>query len=117
MNRLVAGAAVLLLTGAPLAAAAAGGQQEQGRRIAVMVCGPCHVVAPDQEFGPMLNEPTPGFGEIANRPGTSAATLRRFLTDTHWDDGSIPMRMPDPKLAEHQKAAVIAYILGLRRQP
>jgi hypothetical protein len=109
---------MLVLMGIPLAAGAAdSGKQEQGRRIAVMVCGPCHVVARDQEFGPMLNEPTPSFEEIANRPGTSAASLGHFLTDTHWDDRSIPMRMPNPRLAEHQKTAVIAYILGLRRQP
>jgi cytochrome c2 len=118
MNGLAIGVSLLLLASASAGGAAAADREtDAGRRIAALVCAPCHVVAKDQEFGPMLNEPTPSFEDIANRPGTSAQSLRRFLTEIHWNARDIPLRMPDPMLAEHQKAAVIAYILSLRRAP
>ncbi len=117
MNGLAIGIFLLLLGSASAGGATVDRETDAGRRIAGLVCAPCHVVARDQEFGPLLNQPTPSFEDIANRPGTTAQSLRRFLTDIHWNAREIPMKMPDPMLAEYQRAAVIAYILSLRRAP
>lgn len=46
--------------------------------IARFVCATCHVVARNQEFAPMLSEPTPSFLEIANRPRVSRESLQHF---------------------------------------
>ncbi|MDE2136002.1 MAG: cytochrome c [Gammaproteobacteria bacterium] len=85
-----------------------------GEHIARLICSACHVVAADQEYPPLLITPTPAFREIANRPGTSVETLRRFITTTHWDEGKLPMAMPDPMLTEEQARDVARYILSLR---
>jgi len=50
----------------------------RGEHIARLVCSACHLVAKDQEFPPLLAKPAPPFSEIANRPGTNAATLQRL---------------------------------------
>ncbi|HUO19685.1 MAG TPA: c-type cytochrome [Steroidobacteraceae bacterium] len=85
-----------------------------GEHIARLICSACHVVAADQEYPPLLITPTPAFREIANRPGTTVETLRRFITTTHWDEGKLPMAMPDPMLTEAQARDVARYILSLR---
>jgi hypothetical protein len=72
------------------------------------------VVAADQEFPPILKQPTPSFAEIANAPDVSAGTLRQFIGHTHWDEKTVPMTMPDTMLSETQKDQVIRYILSLR---
>jgi hypothetical protein len=33
----------------------------------------------------MLHESAPRFDEIANRPGTTENSLRKFIVTTHWD--------------------------------
>jgi len=86
----------------------------RGRHLAQLLCGACHVVAQDQEFPPYLKQPTPSFYEIAARPQTNSSSLRRFLTSTHWDEKSIPMRMPNPLLTEEQTRMLSQYILCLR---
>jgi mono/diheme cytochrome c family protein len=88
-----------------------------GRQIALWVCSVCHVVAPDQEFAPRLEQQTPSFPDIANNPKTSAASLRKFITSTHWDEHTIPMTMPNPMLSDDQTSQVVSYILSLRKQP
>jgi mono/diheme cytochrome c family protein len=55
----------------------------RGEHIARLVCGACHVVAADQEYPPILNQQPPSFADIANRPGTNAGYLERFITTTH----------------------------------
>jgi mono/diheme cytochrome c family protein len=86
----------------------------QGEKIARQLCPACHVVAKDQEFAPILRQPTPSFAQIAQRPDTTAASLQRFITATHWDERSIPMQMPNPGLSKAELRAVTAYILSLR---
>jgi mono/diheme cytochrome c family protein len=88
-----------------------------GKTLAMRVCWTCHVVASDQPFAPMLNQPAPSFADIANRSNTSASALRRFLTKTHWDEATIPMSMPGMMLTDDQVGAVSAYILSLRKRP
>ena len=86
-----------------------------GEHIARLVCSACHLVAVDQEFRPLLNQATPAFAEIANRPGVSAASLERFITTTHWDVDKLPMSKPNPMLSRSQEQAVARYILSLRK--
>ncbi|HUI62183.1 MAG TPA: c-type cytochrome [Steroidobacteraceae bacterium] len=86
----------------------------RGEHIARLVCSACHLVAKDQEFPPLLAKPAPPFSEIANRPGTNAATLQRFITSTHWDLDSLPMSMPNQMLTRAETVAVSQYILSMR---
>ncbi len=62
----------------------------------------------------MLAKPAPSFFDIANRPGVSAQSLQRFITNTHWDVDRIPMTMPNPMLNKSDVQAVSRYILSLR---
>ncbi len=111
------GLAVLLgvtsARGAP-AARATSAAASRGEHIARTVCSACHVVAADQEFPPLLERPTPSFREIANRPGTSAQSLERFVNGTHWDFDSIPMKMPNPMLTPEDTRAVARFIMSQR---
>jgi mono/diheme cytochrome c family protein len=88
----------------------------RGEHIAGLVCAACHVVAVDQEYPPILNQQTPSFADIANRPGISARYLERFITTTHWDIDKLPMSMPNPQLSKAETAAVSLYILSLRNR-
>ncbi len=88
-----------------------------GRQLALEVCSVCHVVAPDQRFAPRLDQRTPNFEEIANRPGMSAEFVSHFIKTTHWDESTIPMTMPDPMLTDDQVSEVASYILSLRKHP
>jgi len=87
----------------------------RGEQIARQVCSLCHVASDHQEFPPILRTPTPSFSEIANRPGTTAKSLQRFITTTHWDEKAIPMSMPDPMLMPDQAVAVSRYIMSQRK--
>lgn len=87
----------------------------RGEKLARLLCPACHVVAADQEFRPILRQQTPSFAEIAGRPDTTAQSLQRFITTTHWDEYKIPMQMPDPGLSKAELTAVTAYILSLRK--
>lgn len=60
-------------------------QVTAGRDLALIVCSACHVVARDQPYPVSLTHPAPAFEAIANRPDTTAASLQRFLSGTHWD--------------------------------
>jgi mono/diheme cytochrome c family protein len=88
-----------------------------GRQLALQVCSVCHVVAPNQEFAPGLEQRTPSFEDIANKPDMSAEFLRKFITTTHWDEKTIPMTMPNPMLTDEQITQVSSYILSLRKHP
>jgi mono/diheme cytochrome c family protein len=89
-------------------------QAARGEKVAQQVCSACHLVARDQEFPPLLRPPAPSFLDIANRPGTTAESLQHFILNTHWDVGSVPMKMPDPMLMKDQAHAVARYILTLK---
>lgn len=91
----------------------ASAQIERGAHLAQLLCGACHVVAHDQEFPPYLKQPAPSFFEIAARPDVNERNLRRFLASTHWDEKTIPMRMPNPLLNAEETSALLRYILCL----
>ncbi len=86
----------------------------RGRQIASQVCSACHVVAADQKSLPMLVPPAAPFLEIANRPDATPASLRRFVATTHWDEKSLPLKMPNPSLTDAQIGDVVSYLLSLR---
>ena len=86
----------------------------KGHHLAVMVCSICHVGAPDQERPPVLRPPAPPFAEIAQRPGTTEASLTKFISTTHRGLDN-PAGMPSPDLADYQVNEVVAYILSLRK--
>ncbi len=117
MNRFLI---ALVCVNAALAASSASAKDDSvavGRQLALEVCSVCHVVAPDQAFAPRLDQRTPSFEEIANRPDVSAESISHFIETTHWDESTIPMTMPDPMLTSDQVSQVVSYILSLRKHP
>jgi len=89
---------------------------QQGRRLAIIVCANCHVVASDQPYEPILRPPAPSFQAIAQGNTANADALRRYLTTLHLKV-SHPEDMPNPQLIDSQMKQVIAYLLSLRKQP
>lgn len=90
------------------------GDVQAGRRLALLACTGCHVVAPDQRFKPLIIGP-PSFNEIANRPNASAAAVREYLA-------SLPVipktgQMANPDLTEEELRDVTAFIISLRTKP
>lgn len=88
----------------------------RGEYLARFVCSACHEVTADQQFPPTLSPPAPSFVDIANRPGTTAKRIRRFILTTHWDMKTEPVRMPDPKLRPEDASALAAYIMSLEKR-
>jgi mono/diheme cytochrome c family protein len=89
---------------------------QRGRAIANSICWACHVVAPDQEFSPILRSPGPDFRAIGRRQDATADTLAAFLHSTHRLQGK-PYAMPNPRLTDEMIEQVVAYILSLRDRP
>jgi mono/diheme cytochrome c family protein len=87
----------------------------RGDQLVRLLCPSCHVVADNQEFPPILRQKTPSFKELANRQETTAKSLQKFLSTTHWDEKAIPMQMPNPGLKREEMQAVTDYILSLRK--
>lgn len=92
------------------------GDAVAGRALALTACTGCHVVLPDQRFAPVFTgpPPPPDFGAIANRPNTSATSLRKFLSTLH--PVPPPQQMADPYLTSREREDLIAFILTLRTQ-
>jgi mono/diheme cytochrome c family protein len=95
-----------------LAAAVAGAQPKSnsiaaGQQIATRWCSQCHLVGPEQM---RASDAVPTFAAIANKPTTTAASLRAFLQAPHWAS-----RMPDLHLTRAEIDDVTAYILSLRK--
>jgi len=85
-----------------------------GRALALQACTGCHVVAADQPYAPVYKgTPRPlDFKDIANKPNTSAASLRRYLA-------TLPVipkasQMANPDLTEEELRNVSAFIMTLR---
>lgn len=87
-------------------------QVDKGEYVALKFCSYCHVVSSDARYRPTLLQKTPSFQELANDPKTTAASLRRFISTTHWDDKTIPMTMPNQSLDPDETTGVIRYILS-----
>ena len=89
------------------------GDVAAGHGLALKVCSACHVVAADQEFPPMRRPPAPPFRSIANRPATTAESVRAFLLRTHRTIEQ-PYNMPNLALSDGQVTNAAAFILSLR---
>jgi mono/diheme cytochrome c family protein len=97
-----------------LFAASPGAQVRRGEEVAQLQCSACHVVAENQKYPPLLENPAPSFQSIANRAQVSDAALRHFVAVTHWDQTTVPLTMPNPGLSKTDIAAVVGYILSLK---
>ena len=106
---------VLVASSAPRVQAA-DDEVATGKALALELCTPCHVVAPDQRTRPLLLDPAPNFGVIGNRKNVSAESLRRFLATTH-ATVSNPQAMPNPQLVDYQFGPLASYILSWRNKP
>jgi mono/diheme cytochrome c family protein len=81
------------------------GNISSGHKIAVTICGNCHedpTSARKTAVGPKLED-------IANRPLTTALSLKVFLDSRH-------KRMPNFLLSRADTDDVIAYILSLKHK-
>jgi len=85
-----------------------------GHQLAALVCGNCHVAAPDQPLAPILNPPASPFASIVQRKDFTADWLRNFVTTTHRGLDE-PNGMPNPYLVDYQIKQVIAYMMSLRK--
>jgi mono/diheme cytochrome c family protein len=93
------------------------GDAQAGRTLAFHACSSCHIVAPDQPFMPVNIGPPrpPDFREIANRPSTTAASLRGHMESLP----AVPaeLQMARPQLSGQQLQDIIAFIVSLRDKP
>jgi mono/diheme cytochrome c family protein len=93
------------------------GDVEAGRKLALLACTGCHVVAPDQPFEPRYVGPPypPSFAEIANRPDVTAASIQKHLETLP----AVPRTatMPKPVLSSAELSDVAAFIVSLRTKP
>lgn len=118
MSRSVAVA--MLLWAGVFASATSSAQERQaraavdaaaGRALALTACSGCHVVLPDQPFAPLLTG-LPDFRTIANRPQTTAVSLRRFLSGLHVVPP--PGQMAQTALTDTQIDDVVAFVMTLK---
>jgi cytochrome c553 len=97
---------IIIAAGSPMFAQPSNsGSISAGHQIAITICGNCHEV-------PMSSRKTsigPKLRDIANRPSTTAQTLRDFLGYRH------KLRMPNFLLSRVDTNALIVYILSLKR--
>lgn len=100
MERTLAMALALTLVAFPGAAQDPGA----GGRLAVRWCMACHVVEANP---PVASDSAPSFRVIAAAPGTTAASLDRYISVGH-------TLMPDFSLSSQERNALVAYILSLR---
>jgi mono/diheme cytochrome c family protein len=86
-----------------------------GRNIAVTACVACHVVSPNQAAKPVLGPGIPSFEEIANRPDTTAESLRDAMKVARWHEPGIAATLlPMSRISDTDRAHVAQYILSLR---
>jgi cytochrome c553 len=88
-------------------------QVTEGRALAHASCGTCHIVEDPAKESPASRPSAPSFLEIINRPSFAADDIRQFLTSSHRRLGP-DQAMPNPRLAEYQIDAIVAYLETLR---
>ncbi|MBB4369951.1 hypothetical protein GGD63_002744 [Bradyrhizobium sp. cir1] len=88
-------------------------QLAEGRALAHGSCGTCHVVERAAKDSPASRPPAPSFLEITNRPSFSADDIRQFLASSHRRLGPA-QAMPNPRLADYQIEAIVAYFETLK---
>ena len=88
----------------------------EGKQLALLICGKCHIVSRDQFIEPILHPPATSFETIAQRNTMTADSIRIFLTTTHRDISN-PKGMPRLQLIDDQIERVTAYLLSLQKKP
>jgi mono/diheme cytochrome c family protein len=81
------------------------GDPLKGRQTATAICAPCHQTDARPPDGA-----APTFLEVANRPSTTALSLKVFLRTSHHE-------MPNLIISDADTDDLIAYIIGLRQMP
>ena len=81
------------------------GDAAEGGRLATMWCASCHQIGPLP--GNLASDAVPSFRAVANRPSTTALSIRIFLRTPH-------PAMPDLMLTDEQIDNIGSYVLGLR---
>lgn len=89
-----------------LAARAATPAPSEGQTFVRANCATCHDVDAAGRSSP--NDAAPPFSDLAANPAVTALALRVMLQTSH-------QSMPNFRLTPDQTAAVIAYILAMRR--
>jgi mono/diheme cytochrome c family protein len=89
----------------PAVAQAPRGDVAEGQRLAEQLCARCHVMPPNQGSG---WTDAPSFAAIANKPTTTAQSLRDIIEQPH-------VHMSGTGLGPAQSADLAAYILSLRQ--
>lgn len=100
---------------APVRATTQDQRIDAGEELALRQCSFCHVVSSDTRYRPLLTHPAPSFQQIADDPNNTASSLRRYITSTHWDEGTTPMTMPNQMLGSEETTDVVSYVLSLRK--
>ncbi|MDN5001322.1 c-type cytochrome [Bradyrhizobium sp. GCM10027634] len=88
-------------------------QFTEGRVLAHAICGTCHVVEDAAKESPTSRPRAPSFLEIADRSSFSADDIRQFLASSHRRLGP-DQAMPNPRLADYQIEAIVAYLETLK---
>jgi mono/diheme cytochrome c family protein len=105
MTRLSVFAAGLMLVVSPgIAAPPSSSLIDTGQRLAESACSQCHRVSAN---GPAGWTDAPALSDIANRPGTTNASLRKVVMSPQKD-------MLHTGRSEADAAALAAYIMSLR---
>jgi mono/diheme cytochrome c family protein len=94
------------------------GAVAEGRRLAQTICAACHVVAAGQRAPTVLQPPLepPSFMEIMQNPSVDALFLRAYITTEHVNSKP-PVTMPNLKLSDNERDALVSYLMSLRRHP
>ena len=88
-------------------------QIAEGRGLAHMICGACHVVNDSANEVPVSRYPAPSFGELIRRPSFNEQALRQMLSSNHRNLGQ-DQTMRNPRLADYQIDEIVAYFDMLR---
>lgn len=84
-----------------------------GRDLARRICGACHVVMQQRDELPVLTPPGPSFAALAQRPLLTQVWLREFLGPNQRNIGPHEA-MPNPRLADYQIDAIVAFMMSLK---
>lgn len=97
-----------------MASSSSADQIARGHQLALEICSACHLAASDQKAPPILSNPPPSLQTIADRPATSATSVRNFLLSIHLSLAN-GKDMPNPLLTEDQANDLAAHVMSLRK--
>jgi mono/diheme cytochrome c family protein len=90
---------------------------DNGRRLADAICSPCHETAPGKPATVLTGSlAAPSFAAVMQKPEADATFLRGFITVEHVRAKPSAV-MPDVRLSDSERDALVSYLLSLRRHP